>query len=86
MALVEGNGKLYSFGNNRHGQLGTMQQANSQHSPVLINGPWKDEIGNKKFHTHKIVSGGNRNFILLQSQKVFATIRKISILKFHAIS
>ena len=75
MALVEGNGNLYSFGNNRHSQLGVVQQGNSQCSPVLVNGPWKDEIGNKEFHTQNIVSGGNQNFIILQNNKVFTIIK-----------
>jgi len=69
LALVEGNGNLYSFGNNRHNQLGAVQQGNLQCSPVLVNGPWKDEIGNKEFHTQNIFSGGNQNFIILQNNK-----------------
>ena len=77
---MEGSGKLYSFGRNQYGQLGTGSKSSSQRIPVLVEGQWGrymqntsapfDHVMTDTHYIHKIFSGGNQNFVLIHSQQV----------------
>ncbi|XP_065063407.1 probable E3 ubiquitin-protein ligase HERC4 [Rhopilema esculentum] len=81
LAVVEGSGKVYSFGMNKFGQLGNGTMEEQANTPTVVPGMWTTNRNEEAYCTdvnnfavyslfvvYRLFTGGNQSFVILKEK------------------